>query len=260
MNILIDNKQKMEKFVYLFQLLKNWSNHLNFICDNNLLNIQCMDKSHVCLANININATWFSEYKLTGKQMFSLNSNNLSLILNYALRHDILVIKLDDNEDEHEKIYLNLLNNKENKSSFDNYFELSLLDNEVECIGIPNVDYDLELKVDSKKMVDVLTQLNIFSSDLRIISNDDYIEFISNGDQGSLKISINIDDLNEYSITEDETINLIFSLNHICKLCCSNKLSELMEISINKSYPMIINYDLGENSNVSFYIAPKISE
>ena len=63
MLLTIENKSKQEIFVALFQLLKNWSSHLNMRFEKERLYIQCMDKSHICLADIQIKDNWFSKYK-----------------------------------------------------------------------------------------------------------------------------------------------------------------------------------------------------
>ena len=90
--------------------------------------------------------------------------------------------------------------------------------------------------------------------------SEEILEFNSSGDLGKLKVNIPIDDLNEYAISEGETIETYYSLNHIGKMCMSTKLGTQMVISIRQEYPMNIKYDLGDDSSVSFYIAPKIKD
>ena len=43
-------------------------------------------------------------------------------------------------------------------------------------------------------------------------------------------------------------------------MCLSTKLSQELEISISLEYPLKIKYDLGKNSSLVFFIAPKITE
>ena len=54
MRLTIENKSKQETFVAIFQQMKNWSSHINMHFENEKLYIQSMDKSHICLANIEI--------------------------------------------------------------------------------------------------------------------------------------------------------------------------------------------------------------
>jgi proliferating cell nuclear antigen len=142
--------------------------------------------------------------------------------------------------------------------SFDNYFELNLVDIEDNSLHIPTVDYDVEFTIEAKKFVDVLAQLNVFGADLNIKCNENALELYSSGDSTKLKVNIPIDDLNEYAISEGEEMNISYSLNHICKMCTSLKLCSTVDVSLSSEYPMSLKYNLGEDSKVIFYIAPKI--
>jgi DNA polymerase III sliding clamp (beta) subunit (PCNA family) len=43
-------------------------------------------------------------------------------------------------------------------------------------------------------------------------------------------------------------------------MCITNKLSLDIDFSLSNDYPMKINYNLGEDSSMTFYIAPKIED
>ena len=176
----------------------------------------------------------------------------------YALKHDILDIIFDE-EKTSDILFINLLNNKE-KKSFNHYFELPLIDADEDNLSIPNVEYDLDLSIESKKIVDLFAELLVFGNDLNIVCNENKLEFTSSGDTGKLKVDVPVADLEEFSICEDLTLDISYSLNHLLKMCSSIKLSELVTISISEEYPMSLKYDLGDESSVLFYIAPKISD
>ena len=64
----------------------------------------------------------------------------------------------------------------------------------------------------------------------------------------------------EYVINEGEDINISFSLSHLSKMCTSMKLSSTINVALSLSNPMLLKYNLGDDSYVSFFIAPKISD
>ena len=66
MNLSIFDKSKIDVFVSLFQLLKSSSNIVTIFFHDDHIHIQGMDKSQVCLFNININAGWFNKYEYNG--------------------------------------------------------------------------------------------------------------------------------------------------------------------------------------------------
>ena len=74
-------------------------------------------------------------------------------------------------------------------------------------------------------------------------------------------VDIDIEDLTSYSITENETMKISFSLSRLHNICMYNKLSKDIEIMLTDNYPMKITYNLGlDDANMIFYLAPKIGD
>jgi len=59
-------------------------------------------------------------------------------------------LKCED-ENSVDKLYVNFLNEKEKKGSFDHFFELNLIDADEDNLGIHNVEYDVDFTICSKK-------------------------------------------------------------------------------------------------------------
>jgi len=251
MQLTIENKTKMEMFVALFQLLKNWGSHLNLHFEKTHLYIQSMDKSHICLSSITIKDKWFSSYSVDNITNISLDTTNFATMMNYALKHSKMEIKFEDEVDP-DKLFINLSSNngssiskdvievldlldakktkkikkKEVQNKFDHFFELGLIDVEQDILGIPDVEYDVDLIMKSDNFSELMSELMVFGSNLNIVCSEDILEFNASGDTGKLKVNIPIDDLNEYAISEGETLDISYSLNHIGKMCLSNKLGQ----------------------------------
>ena len=276
MRLSIENKSKMEMFVALFQLLKNWGSYLNLHFEKTRLYIQSMDKSHICLSSITISSQWFSSYQIEDATNISLDSTNFAIMMSYALKHNKMEINFEDEVDS-DKLFINLSSNsnpessfvepktkgkkvKEVQNKFDHFFELGLIDVEQDTLGIPEVEYDVDFTMKSENFVELIGELMVFGSNLNIICSEEVLEFNASGDTGKLKVNIPIDDLNEYAIAEGEILDISYSLNHIGKMCLSTKLGQNVSLSISSEYPMAIKYDLGDDSSVAFYIAPKIAD
>jgi len=259
MRLIIENKSKLDVFVAIFQLLKNWSSHINMHFEKDRLYIQSMDKSHICLANIEIKDKWFSVFDCSINNKISVDSNNFAILMNYALKHDKLELTYKEESDV-DKLYINFLNGKENKGSFDHFFELNLIDVDDDSLEVNKIDYEVEFTIESKKLVEVFSELNTFGSDLNIKCTESVVELNSQGDSTKLNVNIPVDDLDEYVIYEGYEIDLSFSLSHLCKMCLSMKMSSSINVSICGEFPMSLNYNLGDDSKVTFFIAPKIKD
>lgn len=319
MKLVLENKNKLEIFIALFQLLKNWNSFLNIIFKKDKFYIQTMDKCHVCLAYINIDKSWFNYYELdddktdnnnssdnessidnineenqnkdeedtdkdeedidkdeedtdkdednknskqNNEMTITLDINNFSTILNYALKHDKLELIANINNPDY--ININLLNSENTKNSnYNHYFELPLMDVDIEKINIPNnIEYDVDFIINSKKFSEIIQELLVFDNTINITTNENEIELKSSGNNGKLNVKVPVDDLEEYIIAENETINMSYSLNHLNKMIISTKLTNNVFISLTNNFPMCVKYviDQETNSNIIFFVAPKIED
>ena len=92
MRLTIENKSKQDIFVAIFQLLKNWSTCINICFDKDKLYIQSIDKSHVCLAYINIKSNWFSNYECINAAKVTVDAQYFAVLMKkHKFRHQSCV-------------------------------------------------------------------------------------------------------------------------------------------------------------------------
>ena len=264
MKLEVQDKSKIDIFVAIFQLLKNCSSIVKLDFFKDKLYIQGMDKSHVCLFNVHICKEWFQSYLYDGNDCQSIvaDSSSLFTILSRSQENNTLVIYCDN--DNTDTLNIDLLVNEssskeKDKGEYNRYFQIPLVDNEQEMLEIPTIEYDAEFSLKSKQLFDLTGQLILFGDVLNIICSEEGIDLHTSGDHGKMKVAIPIDDLNEFSISEGETIDLSYSLTYIHKMCLTTKLSKDIDIGIREDYPISIKYNLGENSYVLFFVAPKVN-
>ena len=259
MKIQISDKKKKEIFVSLFHVLKNCTSLINMTFNIQELHIQGMDKSHICLFDARISKKWFSEYDIIDSTKICFDANVFYSIISSKSENQELIIKIDDSNQD--VLYINFESQSiTQKGDFKKSFKMPLAEYEYEEMVIPTVDYDAEFTLSSKQISDMFSQLSNFGTDIIIKCTESDIQLTTNGINGEMKVDIPIDDLSSYSIVEDEEIILTYSLSYINKMCITNKLSTDIEFSLSNECPMKINYNLGDESSIIFFIAPKINE
>jgi proliferating cell nuclear antigen len=255
MKITISNKNKKDIFVSLFQVLKNCTSLITVIFETDNLHIQGMDKSHVCLFDVTLKSTWFEEYIVEEKTTVSFDASVFHLIISTKQdSHNIIIHKTEE-----DSLNVDLVSKEHSKGEFDKYFKISLAEFDHQLMNVPEVDYDAEFSISSKKICEIVSQMMTFGTNININCSEEKINLITNGITGEMLVNIPIEDLTEYSIVEGGEINLSYSLNYIYKMCLTNKLSNEIIFNISEEYPMKIQYDLGDESYMIFFIAPKIS-
>lgn len=255
MNIIINEKKKKELFISIFQLLKSSGTNINATFTSNNMHIQGMDKSHISLFDLNLNNQWFSSYDV---------KESTSICFDAGIFHSMISSKGDDQQlvikkTVEDSLTIELING-DKKSDYSKFFTMPLIEYEYDEMNIPETEFDAELSLPAKKVTDMLSQLSNFGDDLNINCYDDFVDFKTKGTSGEMRVNIPIDDMSSYSVVENENINLTYSLIYISKMCITNKLSTDIVFSLSNESPMKITYDLGQNSSLLFYIAPKIAE
>jgi proliferating cell nuclear antigen PCNA len=258
MRIQISDKKKKDIFVSLFQVLKNCSTLISITFEPDVAHIQGMDKSHVCLFDVKLNKNWFTKYDIIDSTKICFDSNVFHSIISTKSENQDLIIKM--NSDDQDVLYVNFESIEVKKGDFKKSFKMPLAEYEYEEMNIPTVDYDADFSLLSKQITDMFSQLNNFGNDIIINCSETSISLTTNGITGEMRVDIPIDDLSSYSIVEGEDITLTYSLAYINKMCITNKLSADVEFSLSNECPMKISYDLGDDSSMIFFMAPKMND
>ena len=256
MKVTISDKNKKELWIALFHSLKNCSSIVNATFDVDKLHIQGMDKSHVCLFDMSIDSKWFNNYEVSEKENIAFDTNTFYLIISNKSDGCNIIIH-SENDDN---LNIDFVTLEHVKGEFNKYFKIPLCEYDYEELMIPTADYDAEFSISSKKICEIIAQMVMFGTDIHIKCSEEKIDVVTNGIAGEMLVNIPIEDLTEYSIVEDQQIELAYSLSYIHKMCVTNKLSDEIEFGISGDCPMKIKYDLGDNSTLLFFIAPKVSD
>jgi proliferating cell nuclear antigen len=261
MKLTITDKKKKETFISLFNVLKNCSSVINITFESEVLHIQGMDKSHICLFDVKLNKTWFSSYEILETINICFDSCFFYSIISTKSDNQDLIIFLKDNDLDILHIVFDSKEKEVKKGGeFKKTFKMNLIEYDYEEMHIPSVEYDSEFSLSSKLISDVFSQLTNFGDDIVIHCSEENISLTTNGVTGEMNVDIPIDDLNDYSIIEDEQVKLTYSLAYINKMCITSKLSNDVEFALSNEKPMKINYNLGDDSSMVFFIAPKMNE
>lgn len=261
MKLSINDKNKKDLFIALFQTLKNCSTIISIFFKKDHLFIQGMDKSHVCLFEVRILNDWFTIYEINTDDVenVSIDSHTFHTIISKVHDSQNILIYYKGNTDIL-NIDLASENNNTSKGDYNKYFKIPLVDFDIDIMSIPETEYEAEFSIVAKKMCEITSQMLLFGNDINFKCCQEEINLITNGTNGEMLVKVPIDDLNEYSIVENEVIDIKYSLGYIDKMCITNKLSNEIQFFLNTENPMKIKYDLGDDSSVVFYIAPKVDE
>jgi len=268
MQLIIRELYKIEQFISIFNIIKTNSSSVSFIVNKKEVQIQGMDKSHICLFDIQIDKKWFNEFEYDDNKDYSfcVDSNILFNILNNTSKNQSIVMSDIDSSNGQKAtdfIYIHLINEdyKEKKGvEFDKYYKIQLNEDEYEWMDIPETEYDCDLLINSRKLVDITNQMLAFNNNIMIQCCEENVEFSVEGTSGQMIVKIPTDDLDEFSIEDGKSFSYTYSLAYLNKNCLTKNISEKINLSFSTNFPLKIKYCLEDSIDICFYIAPKLQE
>ncbi|KAF8123575.1 proliferating cell nuclear antigen, N-terminal domain-containing protein [Boletus edulis] len=170
---------KLEEAALLKRLLdsiKELVTDANFECNEEGINLQAMDNSHVALVAVTLEASGFKKFRCDRPMPLGVNLNSLTKVLKCAKDDDICTIKATDDVD-----VLNLVYEAKNSDRIAEY-DMKLMDIDAENLGIPDTDYDARVTMPSNEFTRIVRDLSLLGESVRIEVSKEGVRFASDGE------------------------------------------------------------------------------
>ena len=160
------------------------------------------------------------------------------------------------------------------QEDFDKEFEIKLMDIDSEQLTIPELEYDVDITLNSQDWSKIMTQMNNFGEKTQIILGSDEEQNIfikTNGDMGKMQVKIPQDQLQEFAIEDKVKIEIEFSTKFLLVMSEFSSLNSESHLHFSKDFPMKMLLSLDHwidedddddtiNSYIKFYLAPCIGD
>lgn len=252
-------------FKQVVDALKEILMDVNLEIDETGIKIVAMDNTHIVLIHLKLDADKFEHFYCEKKIYVGINMLRLHTLIKTITNNDILslyVLKDDPNS-----IGITIDNNEKN---FKTNYKLSMLDIDVLNIEIPPVDFHTIISMPSSYLQKIIRDMHNLAEfiefrnigDKLILScKSDFCEQETiMGTEKSQNISIKKSrDGNDIVDTDDvndhEIIQGIFSLKYLSIFTKCTNLSNMVEIYLKNSYPIILRYNIASLGNIMLCLA-----
>ncbi|KAG2136569.1 proliferating cell nuclear antigen, N-terminal domain-containing protein [Suillus bovinus] len=160
----------------LLDSIKELVTDANFECNEEGINLQAMDNSHVALVAVKLEATGFKKYRCDRPMPLGVNLNSLTKVLKCAKDDDICIIKASDDAD-----VLNLVYEARSSDRIAEY-DMKLMDIDAETLGIPDTEYDARVTMTASEFTRIVRDLSQLGESVRIEVSKEGVRFASEGE------------------------------------------------------------------------------
>ena len=243
-----DSKKSME-WIELLKFIKNLNTHITIMCTPTYMFIQIMDQSHVCMIDINIPSTWFHLYE-SENCTFSVMSSILVKVFGMYTMDSLIEVIINDLD----KIHIHLLHELQQK-----LFAIPLMDIEQDVLSTNKNDTKLDFVMKTKVLDKYINELAMFGEEVEIECNDDKLFLQSTNHEGSLRIEIKNETLEEFNVIENYLFKGKYCIKYLQYISKLSIIYPNIHLFLDEESPLLITFE-GTELTIKYYIAPKFSD
>lgn len=270
LHVVIEKGKKSFIFSEILKKLKLFTETVIINFNDEHMYIQGMDASHITVFELKIYAKWFDTYVLTKEHsyQYGINTNIISKILSIRDENQhIRLVQYDENTDKLQIDFINKTPNEKLKTDdseityayYEKFFEIPLVDIDVDMLEIPPTDYDATLQIETKNFKNLIDNFAQFeSTTIEFTFNQEDVILRTNGIETNMEVNIQHNQMEIYSISEDTNFTNSFPLKFIHNISQFSKISKLIQLQQSKGIPIEITYMIDDENLFRFYIAPTI--
>jgi proliferating cell nuclear antigen len=159
-------------------------------------------------------------------------------------------------------------------SGFDKEFEIKLMDIDTDTLEIPEMDYEVDMILNSHDWAKIIGQMDKFGDKTEIemgVDEDNTVFIRTDGDMGKSTAKIKQEQLQEFAIEENIEIKIEFSTKFLLLMSEFESLNSVSNLHFSRDLPMKMCLNLDhwmeeENeeeeikSYIKFYLAPCVND
>jgi len=265
MNIYVKSPEKAAKLAVVLKNVAALADTLTIHFNPDGLHAQGLDSSHICMFELRLAVDWFDAYEVEEGSDGSVVGLSMGIIA-----------KLVGARQPKQSMRLGYANDKFEISfesdgvagEFNKSFSVPCIDIDCEMMEIPARESEVDAVISTTTLTAIVHQMSIFGDCVEIQCNDEMISINTDGNEGSMKVGLTTDDMEEYAVVEGLTMSQSFALRYMSILCTFHKINPTVRFGLSTDMPVEMCYSMDEEDTTTdstpncmkLYLAPKIAD
>lgn len=248
----------------IIESIKDLVQEANFDFSPSGISLQSMDNAHVTLVMLLMRADGFENYRCDRSIPVGINVSSLAKVIKSAGNEDAITIRCSDDGET-----ISFMFESPTAGRVCEY-ELKLMDLDVQQLGVPQTDYDVQVRMSSAELARICRDLLNINDTVTISAAKDTIRFTAKGELGTgsvlLSPSAAVDsDTTGTTIILKTATTMDLSLKFLSAFTKASPLSETVNIGLSEGIPALVEYPIGDAGltglgYLRFYLAPKMDD
>lgn len=215
--------------------------------------MQAMDSSHISMVSFQFKSDMFKLYECTNAVDMGIDITQLYKILKVVSNDDMFGLELVKDH----ILSIQIKNTKRDKEWF---FEMKLMDIDSEELDIPPQPDGWRALVNTSDFLSNVSTMSEIGDDIEIGCSGGKLCLRSCGEMTSALVANSLPC--EWHGNQEDMGDVIlkFTTKMIRMYGSGRRISETFEIILSPEHPIMIRYNITENSSIVIFVAPKISD
>jgi len=243
----------------IIECIKDLLAETNFDCSADGINMQAMDSSHVSLVHLWLPKAFWNDYHCAKNLSLGINLMNMISFLKMGGSASSASIAADSDTDFYEIVKSNP------KTKAGSTWQVKLMDIDSEHLGIPEVEYDMVVKMPSSEFKRICAELMIVGDEATVTGSAHELKFTGEGDKGKGHITcapLKSEDAKELVSIEMfncDQYTARFALRYLVEFAKVSALVDQVTLKFKDEAPLCVEFELIGLGFIRFYLAPKFS-
>lgn len=226
-------------------IISDLVNEAKFKVKKDSIEMIAMDPANVAMVVFRLLSSSFVEYTVKEENVLAINLNNLKQVLRRIKASDNLVLEIADN-----KLKITL------QGSTVRTFFLPLIDIDEKEQKVPDLKFKTTIGCPSSMLNDAIEDVEIIAESVSFHAEDKKFTVSASGDSSKAMVEIKPEE--NVTIKTEEKVKAKYSIEYLKKMIQASKISNHVDISFNKDYPLRLEYKELDKIQMMFILAPRI--
>lgn len=229
-------------------IISDLVNEARFKITTTGIELVAMDPANVAMVMFNMFSSGFTEYNVKKDIEIAINLSNLKQILKRAGSNDMLSLEVT----QENKLQIQI------KGTSTRTFSIPLIEIDEKPQKIPDLKFGVKITTSSSILNNAIEDVDIVAEAVTFLAEEKKFTVQAEGDLTKAKIEITADERTTIEKEKADPIKAKYSIEYMKKIISASKLSDQVELSFNKDYPLKAEYKMVDRVVMSFILAPRV--